>query len=118
MGGFAARAAACLGRFHDTFGQAVVYARGAATVALTAVAGDEARQYDAVTGEALVEGVRRAFVFPAAGFSLFPPAVGDTVTDAAGTVYEVVPLANLPPWEWADPDRLTLRVFGRECAGS
>ncbi|MEO0586366.1 MAG: hypothetical protein AAF078_01880 [Planctomycetota bacterium] len=39
------------------------------------------------------------------------PDRGDTITDAAGNVYDVrSPGASVPEWEWSDPGRTQLRV--------
>jgi hypothetical protein len=89
MGAFDTAAAATNSAFYNTFGEAVTYARsGQTSLSITAIR-SEANASGVDAGGVMVGVVGLDFLIKVAELTYGDPARGDTITDAAGRVYDV-----------------------------
>jgi hypothetical protein len=98
--------------FETCFGAPVTYARGESEAEFTAM--DSVMRVEAqLENQAQMIGDCREFVFKVSDLvlseSAVEPAAGDTITDAAGNVWEVRGIGQAAPWEF-DADRNYFRA--------
>jgi hypothetical protein len=95
----------------EHFAVAITYTRGATSVSLTAIV--EPNQFDQLTELGATKTERRGFLIETStldlGSGVTQPQIGDLITDA-GRTYIVPKQSELPRWEYADEDRLMIRV--------
>lgn len=94
----------------------IVYARGSASFTTNATIGSRTFERDNADGS-VVTFQTRDFIFKAGDFDLDEddpndeiPKEGDTITDANGSVYRVLPEAGSDFWKYTDPARTSIRV--------
>lgn len=105
------------GQLQSNAATAVTYARGGTTLPILATFGQTRLQINAGDGNVRMEYTDRDFIVTKAALgNLFPPQRGDTVKDAAGSVYEVFPYNGEKPWTWCDPYQYQLRVRTKKVA--
>lgn len=114
MANLLATAAAWLaGQQKDFASSDVTYARGDATATVAAVKGrtefEDTDNDGTVIKTESVDWVILAEDLVLGG-DLTVPARGDTITDAAGVVHQVLPFAGEPAWRYADVHRNQLRI--------
>jgi broad specificity polyphosphatase/5'/3'-nucleotidase SurE len=106
--------AAALSSMHTTFGAAITYARSSATVSLNAI---EIQEDEQIVGEPMlvISFGRSGWIVKGTDLILSgvatTPRRGDTITTAAGTVYEVVePADSGAVYTNEDPNGIWIRV--------
>jgi hypothetical protein len=105
-------------------GRVVTYCRGYATVALTATVGRTLMRVQDGRGGGYVEWTDRDYLVTAADLVMdgarTEPQRGDLIrdaNDAGGTdVFEVLAPGGEPPWRYADPHGLMLRIHTKRVA--
>ena len=107
------------GRLNAHAGRAITYARGAASVELTATVGRT--EFEQVDEYGVVHRTEsRDFLVSAEDLILNAvevlPAAGDVITEDDGTktyTYEVMAPGGEPPWRHSDPQRVRLRIHSK-----
>jgi len=117
---FAQAAADLIGIVKSHGGVAITYARPGTSLSVSLTAGKGQRDTEQLDEQGVSERVeRRDWLIAAAdlvdGSTPIVPDHKDTITDAAGYVYQVVGLSsNDPVWEWSDRSHVILRVHSQE----
>jgi hypothetical protein len=107
------------GQLRANASDTVVYSRGGRSAILQATPGSVVLQLSDGAGQSWVERTDADFLIPAADLAaaaMGDPQRGDTLALTLGTttyVYEVLPLANEPPWRWSGIVGVEYRVHGK-----
>lgn len=95
----------------------VTYSRGAQSVSLAAAIGRTNYRIADDYGSRLEHGDRdyliRVAVLKLGGVAT-EPAVGDRITEADGSIYEVLPPFGEPAWRYSDPYNFAYRVHTKK----